>query len=361
MARTVGVEEEFLLVGVHGPELSAVGADVAASAARRSAGRFEHELKKEQTELGTEPCQSVLELRRQLRDRRATLTARARAYSARLAALATSPVPGPTTTTADQRYARMSEIFGPVAEMQLTCGMHVHVSIDSADEGVGVLDRIRAWLPSLLALSANSPFWQGKDTGYASYRTVVWGQWPTAGATELFGDVAGYQRVSAQLLASGAALDVGMLYFDARLSGRYPTVEVRVADVSPYADDAAVIAALTRALVTTAAADWAEGRPPVAVRSELLRAAKWKAARWGLQGELIDPLSAEPVPAWALIDALLERIAGALSAAGDTRLVETGLSAIRDRGNGAELQRRAFAVAESFDEVVAAVVAETAR
>jgi carboxylate-amine ligase len=97
------------------------------------------------------------------------------------------------------------------------------------------------------------------------------------------------------------------------------------------------------------------------VRSELLRAAAWRAARWGLQGDLVDPVSAEPVPAWTLLDALLDRVAGALDDAGDSRLVEAGLAAIRGRGTGAELQRRAYKASGSFDEVVAAVVAETAR
>ena len=110
-----------------------------------------------------------------------------------------------------------------MARQQLSCGMHVHVGLESRAEGVAVLDRIRPWLSVLMALSANSPFAHGVDTGYASYRTVLWGQWPTATVTEAFGDEAGYDRVIAELIASEAALDDGMIYFEARLSASYPT------------------------------------------------------------------------------------------------------------------------------------------
>jgi len=359
VTRTVGVEEEFLLLSSSEPELAPLGEVVAQSATRRSEGQFEHELKREQAELGTDPCVSLLDLTRQLRERRAGLAESARTHGARLAALATSPVSGRPTPTVDHRYERIGELFGQVAAPQLTCGMHVHVGVRSADEGVAVLDRIGPWLAPLLALSANSPFWHGEDTGYASYRRIVWGQWPTAGVTEPFGSVAGYRRVRAQLLASGAALDDGMLYFDARLSVRYPTVEIRVADVCPYADDAVTIAALTRALVATAATEWAEGRPPPAVRTELLRAASWRAARWGLEQSLVDPVTATPVAAWSLIELFLARVSVALEEAGDTEAVGRGLATIRSRGNGAQRQRRTFAQRTSLAAVVDAVVAET--
>jgi carboxylate-amine ligase len=364
VTRTVGVEEEFLLVGSTDPLPVPAGEEVAETATRdstapSSSGQFEHELKREQAELGTDPCESLPELARQLQSRRAELSRSARRHGARLAALATSPLPYRPTPTPDRRYQRIEEVFGQVAAPQLTCGMHVHVSVGSEEEGVRVIDRIGPWLAPLLALSANSPFWQGEDTGYASYRSVVWGQWPTAGATEPFGDLAGYRRVRAQLISSGAALDDGMLYFDARLSARYPTVEIRVADVCPEVGDAVTVAALTRALVDTAAADAEQGRPLDGVRAELLRAAAWRAARWGVTSELVEPSSATLQPAWTVVDALVRHVSAALAEAGDTGVVDRGLSAIRTRGTGSELQRAAFAAAGSLSDVVNTVVART--
>ena len=114
------------------------------------------------------------------------------------------------------------ETFGQVARRGTTCGMHVHVAIDSAEEGVGCLDRIAPWLPVLLAVSTNSPFAEGRDTGYASWRTQLWSTWPSAGPTEPFGSYAGYRRACERMIASGAARDPGMLYFDARLSAGQP-------------------------------------------------------------------------------------------------------------------------------------------
>ncbi len=133
----------------------------------------------------------------------------------------------------------------------------------------------RCWSRS----SANSPFWHGEDTGYASYRTQIWQRWPTAGATGAFGTPECYDQVVADLIASGAALDEGMIYFDARPSRHYPTLELRVADVCLSVDEAVLVAALGRALVTTAAERWAAGEAVPDVRPEQLRAASWRAAR----------------------------------------------------------------------------------
>ena len=308
-----------------------------------SQGQFEHELKQEQAELGTAPHHTMAELDRDLRARRGELGAAARARGVRLLASATSPLDQHVSTTADDRYERMTELFGRVARTQLTCGMHVHVSVDSPDEGVAVLDRIGAWLPALVALSANSPYFEGQDTDYASYRTVLWGAWPTAGVTEPFGTVEMYEQARTALIASGAALDQGMIYFNARLSARYPTVEVRVCDVCADVVDVPVLAALARAMVSTAAVQAAEGEPPREIRAELLRAGMWRAARWGIEQDLFDPCSGRLLPAWDLVGGLVERLTPALKGTGDEQLVRDGLARIRSRGTGARLQRAAHA------------------
>ncbi|WP_228985061.1 YbdK family carboxylate-amine ligase, partial [Streptomyces sp. DH12] len=148
-----------------------------------------------------------------------------------VAALATSPLPVSPAVGVNERYRWMERQYGIATREQLVLGCHVHVSVESDEEGVAVLDRLRPWLAVLTALSANSPFWQGKDSGYASYRSRVWQRWPSAGPTELFESPERYHRRVADMVATGAILDEGMIYFDARLSERYPTVEVRVSDV----------------------------------------------------------------------------------------------------------------------------------
>ena len=140
----------------------------------------------------------------------------------------------------------MRRRFGLTAAEELTCGCHVHVAVDSEDEGVGALDRIRPWLAPLLALTANSPFWQGLDSGYASYRSQVWSRWPSAGPYAPFGSSAGYHGAVGAMLDSDTVLDRGMVYYDARLSAEHPTVEIRVGDVCLDVDDAVLLAALAR-------------------------------------------------------------------------------------------------------------------
>ena len=173
----------------------------------------------------------------------------ARSVGARAVALGTSPLPTTPTLVPQPRYLNMAARFGLTLQEQLTCGFHVHVRIRSAEEGVAILDRIRIWLPVVLALSGNSPFWRGTDSGYASFRYQAWSRWQTAGPCERFGSAREYRRHVQSLLATGVLLDEGMVYFDARLSRSHPTVEVRIADVCLEAGHATAIAALVRALV----------------------------------------------------------------------------------------------------------------
>jgi carboxylate-amine ligase len=255
----------------------------------------------------------------------------------------------------------MEQRFGLLERQQLTCGMHVHVEIESPDEGVAIVDRIRPWLSVLVALSANSPYWQGEDSGYASYRSIVWGQWPTAGPTELFGNLVTYRALVSDLMETGTILDEGMIYFDARLSRRYPTVEIRVADVCTDLDDGLTVAALARALVDTAAHQAAAGLPPAQVRSEVLQVATWGAARFGLSATLVDPISRRATDAATLIDQLVDHVRPALCRNDDLDFVEHSLRRILDRGTGSVRQRAAFDRRGDLRAVTLDLVARTGR
>ena len=181
---------------------------------------------------------------------------------------------------------------------QLICSTQVHVDVDDRDLAIAVGRRVAPWLPALLALSASSPFWLGTDTGYASYRTLIWRRWPTAGALPGFGSAAEYDRAVADLVRSGVILDPGMIYFDVRPSAHLPTLELRICDSCPSLEDVVLLAGLFRALVIREIEAEHAGLPPVPVRPGLLEAATWRAAQAGLQGDLVDPVTAGPVPAW---------------------------------------------------------------
>ncbi|MBB6402878.1 glutamate--cysteine ligase [Arthrobacter sp. AZCC_0090] len=357
--RTIGVEEEFLIVAEgNGLPLPLAGNILDAVGPMGSGPVLTTEFKQEQIEVNTRPCRTVEGLLAEILAGRALADGAARGLGARIAATATPPVFSSTFTLGNRRYAVMAERFGVVAREQITCGFHVHVSIDSREEGIGVLDRIRPWLPVLLALSANSPFWKAENTGFASYRTQMWSKWPTAGPTEVFGSAARYDRAIAGLIETGVLLDEGMVYFDARLSKNNPTVEIRVADICLYAEDAAVLAAVIRALVETSAREWLLGTAPPAVDTGTLRLANWQASRYGVNESLIGPLDGRPCPAARAVDALSSHVRHALEQSGDLMLARAGLADILSRGTGERLQRQAFGRGNTAD-VVAAIVSAT--
>ena len=336
--RTIGVEEEFLLVD---PDSGLPRAVAHLALAANPDSELAGELLREQLETATRPCSTLEELGGELRRARAEAGEAAAAAGAALAALGTSPLPVDPTLSPKPRYREMRRRFGLTAAEELTCGCHVHVAVDSEDEGVGALDRIRPWLAPLLALTANSPFWQGLDSGYASYRSQVWSRWPSAGSYAPFGSSAGYHGAVGAMLDSDTVLDRGMVYFDARLSAEHPTVEIRVGDVCLDVDDAVLLAALARGLVETAVREWRAGTPADPVRLELLRLAAWRAGRSGVDGVLLDPCTWRPVPAREVLDRLVRHVAPVLEEAGDLLRVQELLSGVFHRGTGARAQRTA--------------------
>jgi carboxylate-amine ligase len=380
VVRTVGVEEELLVVDSDGRPVP-LGPGALEVASRRGEGENpeEHEraeredagdeesaahlmpeLKAQQLELGTPVCHTLDEVDTELRFWRARAQSAAAATGAHVAALATSPVPVTPVPTEGDRYTRMLDAFGHTAREMLTCGCHVHVSIADDDEGVAVLNRVRIWLPVLTALTANSPFWQGEDTGYASFRSQAWHRWPSAGPNEVFAGAAEYHRLIEQVLATETVLDTGMVYFDARLSANWPTVEVRTADVALRVEDAVTLAGVVRSLVETAARDARAGNSPPAVPAVVLRVAAWRAGRSGLTGDLVHPLTGRPAPAADVLGALLDHVRPALADAGDEQRVTDGLSALLRCGTGADLQRRVHRETGDLTAVVRAAVAVTA-
>ncbi|MET3922638.1 glutamate--cysteine ligase [Arthrobacter sp. UYEF20] len=355
--RTFGVEEELLIVDPETgmplaladvmlpslvPQKHDAGRVVPAQGPVHEDAGFSLELKLEQIETQTQPCLGYPQLLQQLRQGRALADRAARAHGGRIAALATSPRGSATHTTPSPRYVSMQERFGLIVRNQLTCGFHVHTLVESPEEGVAVMDRIRDKLAVLIALSANSPYWNGAETGFESYRTQAWNRWPGSGPTMIFGSLPVYRRVVTRLVESGVLLDEGMIYFDARLCRHHPTVEVRVADVCLRADDAALIAVLVRALVESACREWNDGVEPAPVPTLLLRMAAWQASNGGLRGQLLDFGTFTPAPAADVVHALVDYLAPVLAEQAELELVHEGIARILAEGTGSQLQRRPF-------------------
>lgn len=343
---TIGVEEEYLLLdpvtGLPVPLADKVRAD--AGLGRLVADQeVQCELLQAQVEVATPVCGGLEEVGGHLLRLRHAVGAAAEAHGCRIAACATPPVRHghPVAVTDQARYRAMLTQAPQLVAEQLVNGMHVHVAVPSREAGVQVMNRIRAWLPTLTAMSANSPLWDGHDTGFASWRTVIFSRWPVSGMPPSFKDAADYDRRVAQLLQSRLISDTGQLYWQARLSARYPTVEVRCLDVQLRADDAVMLTGIVRALVDTALAEAAADAPVLDRAPELLQASMWHAARHGLSDTLVDP-SGVPRRAGDVLYGLLRHVAPALEASGDSRQVTALVHRLLQSGTGADRQRAGF-------------------
>lgn len=342
---TLGVEEEYLLVdprdGVPLPRAAEVLATASLAPALRPA-EAQPELLQVQVETATPVCEELADVGRHLARVRAGLNAAAAQHGCRVVPVGSAPFGpgGPVPVTDGERYLRArSEAPALVDDLMLN-GMHVHVGIPDEEERLGALVRLRPWLPVLIALSANSPFWRGADTHFASWRTVHFDQWAVSGPPPAFRDAADHRRRVAALRATGAINDEGQLYWQARLSHRYPTVEVRAIDVQLTTAEAELFAGLARALVISAVLDERAGRPRPDTPDELLRAATWHAARTGLHGRLVSPADGTARPAAAVVEELRAHLAPGLAAAGDTERVAALWREQEGTGCGADRQRR---------------------
>ncbi|RAS63604.1 carboxylate-amine ligase [Lentzea atacamensis] len=304
---------------------------------------LEHELTGTQVETKTSVCRDADQVRRELRDLRRSVARAAREAGCRAIAVGAPPL-GDTTgeITDGLRYRRIAREFGALAAQQLICGCHVHVAVPDREAAVQVCNHLRPWLPLLGAITANSPFSRGVDTGFASWRSMVWSRWPVSGPPPFFTSWHHYQDVCGTLLEAGTALDPAMIYWDVRPSDQWPTVEVRVSDVAASVDDTVLLAALARALVTKAVADVERGVEAVPVPVETLRQSCWRAARDGLAGHALDVLSGQLLPLRHQLDLLVCQLKPVLEANGDLPLVERGVRLLDRLGCGADRQRRAF-------------------
>jgi len=353
----VGVEEEFHTVDLQTRRLTP-RADILVE--RLPAITFGSELQRSVLEANSRPWIRLAELGEDIAAmRRAAITA---AETAGLAVVACGTVPladpDALKVTPDARYENMRGEYRMLVREQLICGTQVHVDVHDRDLAVAVAHRVGPWLPALLALSASSPFWLGTDTGYASYRTLIWRRWPTTGALGAFESAAAYDRMVADLVRSEVISDPGMIYFDVRPATRLPTVELRICDACPLLEDVILLTGLFRSLVIRETGAAIAGRPPMPIRPELLEATTWRAAQSGLEGNLVDPATATPVPAHQLVQRFLAELRPTLEAVGDWELVTELADSALARGSSAARQRTAYARG-GFEAVVDMVAAET--
>jgi carboxylate-amine ligase len=359
--RLMGVEEEYLVVDPATRAVLPCAAEVLEIAAAELGEDAAAEITKFQVEAKTPPCAGLAELQGHLRRMRSLVGAAAARLGLGIVASGT-PVLGdavPPPINENPRYEVGIRTYRALHDEQSVCAGHVHVHLPDRERALLVSNHVRPWLPVLIALMANSPFWLGRDTGYASWRTLTWGKWPVAGPPPYFGSRADFDELIAALTDAGVLVDPGTIFWDVRPSARLPTLEVRVTDVPATAEESALLAAIVRALVVVALADVERGDPGPRLSAELLRAAYWRAARDGMDGHGIDPVTGRLVPAAELVDALLSRVRPGLEELGDLDAVTALLARLRAAGGGAARQRAAHARRTSYADVVDFLVDQT--
>lgn len=338
--RTFGVEEEFLLADPRTGRTVPAATEVLKAAREEPApGAVHAELSQTQVEAATVPCATLDELEYAIVAGRLRLADAARGCGVWLIPSGTPPLGGPGVPAESDRFADIVGRYAGVVRDYQACGCHVHVAVPDRDTAVAVCNHLRQWLPTLLALSVNSPFHDGRDTGYASWRIVEQARFPGAGVPPWCHDAADYDERVARLVDSGILADEAMTFWLVRPSPTWPTVELRVADTAVEVSGALLQATLSRALVATAVAELSLGREAPRLDDQVLAAAVWSAARYGLGGPGVHPVHARQVSATELLDELIVRVAPALAEAGDLAAARELFAGVLRRGTGAERQR----------------------
>jgi carboxylate-amine ligase len=361
-APTIGVEEEYFLVNPIRRVPEPAGARVVARAAPSLGDRVAGEFTQYQLEVKTPPCVTAAALREQLLQLRTAAGAAAAAEGLRICASGTPVVTdhNPAAVGDHPRYRAGVKQYRAMVDDFAVCALHTHVHQPDRETAVLVGNHLRPWLPLLVVLSANSPFHQGRDTGYASWRTVIRSRFPCLGPPPYAESLRHHHEIATAMAESEAMLDAGIPFWDIRPNPHLPTLEIRTMDVIADVDDTLALTVLIRALVTTATAKVRCGDPGPHPCGELLRAAYWRAARDGWSGSGVDALSGQILPAPVQARRLFDHIRPALEEHGDTDLVSAFLRRLAARGTGADRQRAFATQHRSLMGVVDGLVALTA-
>jgi glutamate---cysteine ligase / carboxylate-amine ligase len=358
---TVGVEEEYQLVDAATGELRSRAGEVLRAHWTEEISPEFHET---MLEVGTPVCQSASEVHDQLARLRLQTASAAEAADLRIVAAGLHPFSRweGQRVTPSERYQRLLTRFGRVVRTEHVFGMHVHVGIAPGTDRMRLINALRQYLPHLAALAASSPIYEGEDTGYHSYRTILSGRLPHSGIPPHLESEEELERFLALLTNANALEDGSSLYWNIRPHPRYPTLEFRATDVCPRLEDAAALAALMRTCVVAAAEGrlrpFAEGFSASA-RHAILQANEWQAARFGLDAVLADPgAPSGRRTARDGVEVLIETVLPVAEALGDADVL-AGVSTILDRGTGADRIRATADACPTLEAVVDWLAGET--
>jgi len=362
---TVGVEEEMMIVD--GESFDLVNAieslleDAGAADVQHPDGDVKPELMESVLEIATKPCPDVPAAAEQLH----TLRNQVRELAAKRGLTIGSAGTHPFARWEDQRivarprYRDLISALRFVARQELIFGMHVHVGVDDPDKAIYIANGMRVHVAVLQALSANSPFWRGDETGLLSTRTPIFRAFPRVGMPPAYAGWEDYERQVEFMVASGVMEDYTYLWYDVRPHPNLGTVEIRCCDSQTRVEHTIALTALIQAMVKELAERFDSGKPLSDYPWQMLDENKWLAARHGLGAELVDLPSSERVGAKALTRRLLERLTAHAQDLGGERALD-GIRDLLDRGNGAARQIVVYEANRDLNEVMAEIIAATA-
>lgn len=335
---TLGVEEEYQLVARSSRELASRARHVLAA---DWVGELQEEVHESMLEVGTHVCGTADALREELRRLRLQVASTAATEDLQMLAAGMHPFSRwqDQLMTRGERYDAIREHYARVVRTEQVFGMHVHVGLPDGVDRIPLLVGARWYTPHLLALSCSSPIYEGLDTGFSSYRNILWRRLPLTGPFPGVRTEAEYARFTDLLVRTGAAMDHGTIYWSIRPHPDYPTIEFRVTDVCPRLDDAVAIAALARA-ITAATAEGALTHPTTGLVDtadvSVIAANEWTVARYGLEAKVMDPSREDGTEGVRdSIRRLLERVAPFAERLGDGAAL-AGVETILQRGNASD-------------------------
>jgi carboxylate-amine ligase len=362
-AFTLGVEEEFQIVDPETRELRSHVEAIIEEGRRRFAERVKPELHQSVIELGTGICSNIQEVRRDVTELRTEIIRLAGQNSLRVGAAGTHPFShwADQAITENPRYKAIVDELQTVALGNLIFGLHVHVGIEDRDLAMQIMNEARYFLPHLLALSTNSPFWLGRNTGLKSYRTRIFQQFPRTSIPELFEKASDFDDYVEILVKTGCIDDGKSIWWDVRPHAFFPTIEFRICDVPMRIDETVTLAALIQAICAKLYKLRAMNLGWRLYRRALIEENKWRASRYGIEGNLLDLGREVEVPFQDLARELLLFVDDVLDELGSRKEVER-LQWILENGSGADRQLAAYeANGHDLRKVVDFICQETAQ
>src|SRR5271163_1819866 len=357
----IGIEEEYQTVDPVTRDLrSHIGTEMLAKGKRRLEERVKAEMHQSVVEVGTRICRTVGEAREDLFDLRRQMIQLAREHNLLLIAGATHPFADWRVQEIypDPRYAQVVEDLQLVARANLIFGLHVHVGIEDREAAIRIMNSLRYFLPHILALSTNSPFWLGMDTGYKSYRAKVFENFPRTNLPDSFSSYSEFEQYVNLLIKTHCIDNAKKIWWDVRPHPFFDTIEVRICDIPLRAQESIAIAALIQA---TACKLWhlhARNQDFRQYSRALLMENKFRAVRYGLDGKMIDFGQQIEVPARELIAEYLVFVDDVLDELGSRN--EIGyIHTMLEQGSGADRQLRVFRETGDLKAVVDYMAAET--